>query len=270
MKNIKPIIVAILIVFQFVSCQKVNDTPIPTVTWSKTVDMSPKFEVPAVADRPETGVAELKILSDNTLVYSIVVSNLKPGDAIVAAHIHIGNAGVSGPVYIPFPGPFVGSTISGTVSLRPGQADTVKTFETYVNAHTTQVGSGLIRGQIDSKVVFACDRDMHGENEVPPVNTTATGLAIIRMTENKKLYIKASVNNLEPNDTMTLAHFHKGSSSVSGPVILGFYTTTDDFGKLKIISLNDDVFYNSLLNDSVYVNTHSKRHPSGIIRGQIR
>lgn len=254
----------------FVSCSKSSDTPpAATVTWSKTVTMSAKFEVPAVANRAETAIAELQLFSDNTLKYNIVVSNLTSGDVLTAAHIHRANAGTSGSVYIPFNGTISGSTVSGTVQLTIGQADTIKTMETYVNVHSTQVGSGLVRGQIDSKVVYAADIVLSGANEVPAVSTTATGLATIRMTEDKKLYVKVAVSNLEAGDALTAAHIHSGTSTVSGPVVLGFYSLAADFSTLKILTAAD-TFYNSLLTDALYVNVHSTVRGSGLIRGQIR
>lgn len=259
-----------LLVLAVTGCKKSDTvTPAPTVSWSTTVAMSSKFEVPAPANRPETATAELQILSDNTLKYNIVVSNLTSGDAITAAHIHLGNAGTSGSVYIPFNGTFSGSTVTGTVQLTAGQADTLRNMETYVNVHSTQAGAGLVRGQVDSKVVYAADIALSGANEVPAVTTTATGVATIRLLENKKLYVKVVVNNLETGDAMTFAHFHSGSSTVSGPVLLGFYSAAADFGTLKVVTV-DNTFYNSLLADPMYVNTHSALRGSGLIRGQVR
>jgi hypothetical protein len=272
MKNlIFTLVLALSSTLLFTSCSKSSSTPVPapTVSWSATVSMSAKFEVPAPAGRSETASADLQLFSDNTLKYSITVNNLTSGDALTAAHIHLGNAGVSGAVYIPFNGVFSGSTVSGTVQLTAGQADTIKTQEAYVNVHTTQVGGGLVRGQIDSKVVFAADVAMNGASEVPAVTTTATGLAIIRMTENKKLYVKVTVSNLEAGDALTFAHFHTGSSTVSGPVVLGFYSLASDFGTLKTLTA-DNTFYASLLADPLYVNAHSTTRGSGLVRGQIR
>ncbi len=269
MKNSLVILVFAVCSVIMSSCSKSSSTPTTTVTWSTTVAMSAKYEVPAVAGRNETATADLQIMSDNTLKYNIVVNNLTAGDAVSAAHIHLGNAGVSGGVYIPFPGPFTGTTISGTVQLTAGQADTLKTQEAYVNVHTTQAGGGLVRGQIDSKVVYAADIALNGANEIPAVTTTATGVAIIRLTESKKLYIKVTVNNLESGDALTFAHFHSGTATVSGPVVLGFYSVASDFGIVKTISV-DNSFYTSLLADPLYVNIHSTAHASGLIRGQIR
>lgn len=265
----KYILALAVIATAFIGCSKNSDTPPATVSWSETVTMSAKYEVPAPAGRNETATAELQILSDNTLKYKIVVSNLTAGDALSASHIHLGNAGQSGKVFVPLEGTITGSTISGTVQLTAGQIDIIKNQETYVNVHTTQVGSGLVRGQIDNNVVFAADIVMSGANEVPAVTTTATGIAIIRMTENKKLFVKVTVNNLEVGDALTFAHIHSGGSTVSGPAALGFYSAAADFGTLKAISV-DNTFYASLLADPLYINAHSVAHGSGVIRGQIR
>ena len=110
---------------------------------------------------------------------------------------------------------------------------------------------------------------MNGANEVPAVSTTATGLAIIRMTEDKKLYVKVTVSNIEAGDVLSAAHIHSGISTVSGPVVLGFYSAAADFSTLKKLTV-DDTFYNTLLTASLYVNAHSTMRGSGLVRGQIR
>ncbi|MDB5232863.1 MAG: hypothetical protein JWN76_3668 [Chitinophagaceae bacterium] len=255
--------------WQLSSCTKNKDTtPAATVVWSKTVTMSAKFELPAPAGRSETATADLQILSDNTLTYNIVVSGLSSSDALTAAHIHRGDAGTNGGVYIPFTG-ISGSTVKGSVVLTSAQADSLKNYPAYVNVHSTQVPGGLARGQIDSKVVFAQDVVMVGANENPAVNTTATGLALLRLTEDKKLYSKITVSNLEATDVLTAAHIHTGAAGTNGPVIIGFYGSAAEFGTLKI-NILDNILYNNVLNDAVYVNAHSTAHASGLVRGQIR
>jgi len=268
MKKITLIIVMVISAFQFMSCSKPTETISAPVTWTDTVIMSTKFEVPAIGNRPETAIAELQILSDNTLKYSIIVSNLVVGDVLASAHIHLGNAATSGPVYISLDGTFSGSVVSGKVQLTAGQADTIKTGETYVNVHTTQVSGGLIRGQIDSKVVFAGDIAMNGANEVPAISTTATGHAIIRMTDSKKLYVKVTVNNLEAGDVLSGSHIHSGNATINGTELLVCYSVAADFGTVKKITI-DDALYNSLLTAPMYIHAFSITR-SNLIRGQIR
>lgn len=270
MKKIHLLFTMAAATFLLISCKKNTVTNTPTVTWSKTVTMSAKYEVPAIANRTETAVATLELLSDNTLRYNIAVTGLAAGDALTAAHIHAGNAGSNGAVKIPFDGTFSAAGVSGvTPVLRAGQIDTLQNMETYVNIHSTLAPTGLLRGQVDSKIVFAADLLMSGANEVPAVNTTAFGLAVIRLTENKKVYLKMSMTGLEAGDVMSAAHIHTAAANANGPVLLGFYAAEADFNTLKVISVSDAV-YSSLLSDAIYINAHSVAHAAGVVRAQIR
>ena len=48
-------------------------------------------------------------------------------------------------------------------------------------------------------VTFAASVSLSGANEVPAVTTTATGVALLRITADNKLYSKITVTNLEAN-----------------------------------------------------------------------
>ncbi len=253
----------------FSACRK--DPSVSLVkTW--TIPLSARNEVPAPAGHNETGVAALQLLSDNSLSYVITVQGLSEGDVLNAAHLHVGNVITSGPVILPFNPVFVGGVAAGVIpNLRQTLVDSLKNDanEIYFNAHSTNVPSGIVRGQLNTGVALAADVTMIGANEVPPVATTATGLALVRMTTGKQLYSKVTVSNLEPNDTMKLAHYHVGAVGVNGPVYVGFYTSAADFGTVKVTTVADSV-YTTLLTKPIYVNAHSVKHPGGIIRGQIR
>src|SRR4029450_13752216 len=57
-----------------------------------------------------------------------------------------------------------------------------------------------------------------GAQEVPPVVTNATGTASIRLNETRTaLTYDITVNGL--SGPITLAHFHRGATGVSGPVV---------------------------------------------------
>jgi hypothetical protein len=229
------------------------------------------YEVPAPTGRTEEGEASLQLMSDNSLKYSFHIHNLSPGDALTAAHIHAGNAGTSGGIIIPLNPTFIGAGADGTVKgLRQGQIDTLMTMPVYINVHSTQVPSGLARGQIGQEIKFAADIPLTGANERPtPISTTATGLAILRLTDDKTLYSMVVVNNLEANDTLTVSHVHRGTADVAGPVRINLCNSKADFGVLKTQTLVDSLV-SLLTNDACYTNAHSKLHGSGVVRGQIR
>ena len=272
MKRLLPAGVAgiVLLVMVCQSCDHDSDNGPSTVKkWN--VNLKAVNEVPAIAGRNEEGDATIELLSDNSLKYNIHIHNLSSTDALSNAHIHTGDAGTSGPVFIPFNPTFVGPATTGIVTgLRQGQVDTLLSKPVYVNVHSNQVPGGLARAQLDKDVVFAMDVPLVGSLEVPPVTTTATGLAILRLTNDKVLYSKVTVNNLESNDTLTVSHIHPGAAGTNGSPLIFLCNSVTDFGVLKISNPLDDAAYNQLLNTPMYVNAHSRKHGAGLIRGQIR
>ena len=249
-----------------------NPVPAPTIVKEWNIVLSAKYENPAPAGRNETGTANLQLLSDNTLVYTIAINGLAGGDALVAAHLHTGDAITNGPVVLGLDPVFTAGSATGIIStLRTSLIDSLKsgTNEIYINVHSSQVGSGLARGQVNTNIELAADVVMTSANEVPAGTSIATGLALVRLTSEKKAYVKLTVTGLEAADALTAAHIHKAAAGVNGPVILGFYSSAADFGTTKVLPV-DDALYTSLKTDAIYVNAHSVLKPGGVIRGQIR
>jgi CHRD domain len=257
----------------FISCEKDDPAPpAPTIVKEWTIPLSTKNENNPPAGRTETGSANLKLLSDNTISYTITVTGLAAGDALTNAHIHVGDVITNGGVILNFTPTFSGSNASGIVTnIRGTFIDSLKdnTNELYFNVHSTQFAGGLIRGQLNTTIEVAEYLTMTGANEVPAVTTTATGNALIRITSDKKAYVKITVANLEAADTWTNAHFHKAAAGVNAGVLLGFYAGAADFGTVKVLTLSDAI-YTSLKTEAVYVNAHSTLRASGIIRAQLR
>jgi CHRD domain len=235
------------------------------------IPLHASFEVPAVPGRNEEGDVSLELLSDNSLVYNFHIHNLKPGDVLTAAHIHAGDPGTSGDVLIELNPSFVGSGAQGIVKdLRPGQVDSLLNTPVYINIHSAQVNSGLVRGQLDKEIELAMDIALSGANEVPVVPTAATGQAILRLTSDKVLYSKVTVSNLEANDTLTVSHIHRGGAGANGGVRIFLCAAEADFGVLKVSAPLHDTLYQMLTTNPMYVNVHSRRFGPGLIRGQVR
>lgn len=256
----------------FLACKKDSTTPTATLVKEWTVLLSVKNEIRSHAGRTETGTATIRLLSDNTITYQITVNGLTSGDGLTAAHIHAGNVITSGPVVLGFDPVFTGSTATGTIkNIRSTFIDSLKddVNELYFNVHSTQQPGGLIRGQLNVGIEMAEDVVLLGTHEATPVTTTATGLAILRLTDDKKLYSKVTITNLEAGDTVVAAHIHTGPTGVNGPVIVGLCAKAADFGTAKIFTLTDALF-TTVKTEAVYVNAHSVNHPGGVIRGQIR
>jgi hypothetical protein len=125
---------------------------------------------------------------------------------------------------------------------------------------------------------------LSGDEEVPPVNTSAQGQAIFhfRDTDNELLY-KLIVANIEG---ATQAHIHCGTEGVNGPVVAflfgpvlggldangvlaqGALTNTNITNALCGATIADLV--QSMQDGNTYVNVHTVVNPGGEIRGQIR
>jgi len=246
--------------------------PLPTSVkkWDN-ITINAKNEVPAPAGRTDEGTLTLELMSDNSLKYDFHIHNLAPSDALAAAHIHPGNAGQNGGILINLNPTFSGPGATGTVTgLRQGQVDSLLNTPVYFNLHSNQVPSGLVRAQLDHVVEFAYDINLSGTNEVPAVTTTATGKAVLRLTDDKILYSMVTVNGLETNDTLTVSHIHRGAAGANGPVRIFLCNNKDEFGIARSATLVDSLYNILKSTDPIYVNAHSKLRGPGVVRGQIR
>lgn len=111
------------------------------------VHLSGDNEVPAVNTTAQ-GRVHLRLTSDRTLYSKIMVDQLEEGDVLRFAHVHIGAAGVNGPVRI-----FLAHTADDfgknmVQTLTPEQYDLLLNDEVYANAHSNFYPPGIVRGQI--------------------------------------------------------------------------------------------------------------------------
>jgi len=123
----------------------------------------------------------------------------------------------------------------------------------------------------DQRIVFTQVVQLDGSQEVrvPAVVTETTGIAILRVSESKKLYSKVIIKDLAEGDALRFSHIHAGAAGTNGPVRIGLADSAADFGINKEIQLTDAQFA-LITTGAAYVNVHSNFFPSGIVRGQIR
>ena len=112
--------------------------------------LSGAAEVPGPGDADGKGQSNLFLNQEaGQVCFSIVVSDITlPASA---AHIHVGRAGVAGPVVVPLTPPDETGVSSGCVSdVDPAliQAIIAKPANYYVNVHTTDFPAGAVRGQL--------------------------------------------------------------------------------------------------------------------------
>ena len=123
-----------------------------------------------------------------------------------------------------------------------------------------------------------------GENQVPPVETDAAGLAIFDLDEAaNRLGYQVYVVNVEG---AVESHIHKGPPdfngdpvayllrpqdeplSVTGLLASGTVAASDLFGVLGREGFES--FVMELRTGNLYVNVHTREYPAGEIRGQIQ
>ena len=110
-------------------------------------------ELPALGDPDAFGIATVTLVTATSLCFSLTLQNL--GAAATAAHIHSGNAGVAGGVFVPL-------AVNATVPLRFANcvaglpAATITALRSnpqdfYVNVHTAALPAGAARGQLQAE-----------------------------------------------------------------------------------------------------------------------
>jgi hypothetical protein len=121
---------------------------------------------------------------------------------------------------------------------------------------------------------------MSGDEEVPPVDTQATGVATFKLGE-EGLAFKVNVANI---DNVIAAHIHCGAVGVSGPVGVTLFgggpVTVNGTLAEGVITAPDPgnlcgwtdlaAVIAALESGDTYVNVHTTAHPGGEIRGQVK
>jgi len=104
-----------------------------------------------------------------------------------------------------------------------------------------------------------------GEQEVPPVKTSATGSGMFAVAADNTIAGSISTKGV----TGTAAHIHEGAAGKNGPVIIPLTKSGDTYTvpagtKLSATQLNEFKAGN------LYVNVHSDANKGGEIRAQLK
>jgi len=137
--------------------------------------------------------------------------------------------------------------------------------------------------------VAACDDDdetgptgrsftanLLGTNERPtPVTTGVTGTATMTVPNNSNLMTwTINVANVPANDTITVAHIHKGVPDSAGSIVVDFLATFTRGGGGTTATASGttavpDSVFTLISGNRAYVNVHSRRNGGGVTRGQV-
>jgi len=105
-----------------------------------------------------------------------------------------------------------------------------------------------------------------GAQEVPAVNTQATGVSSIIVNGDKNISGEVRTTNLNG----TAAHIHLGAMGQNGPVIIPLAKTADGVWTVPANTTLTSAQFDAYRAGDLYVNVHSAANPSGEIRAQIK
>ena len=155
----------------------------------------------------------------------------------------------------------------------------------FVLSMTTAIaGLAAVSTGANPPMVFANHEfaaNLTGQEEVPPVDTQATGQAIFVPIQPTNETIDFHVNATGIQG-VTAAHIHNGTQGENGPIVVTLFTLNP---VQNGVSINGSIAANNLegpmqgktvaelidaiKSNTTYVNVHTEQNPNGEIRGQI-
>ena len=138
---------------------------------------------------------------------------------------------------------------------------------------TTAVSTNSVYAQGPQKIVV----NLSGSEEVPPVQTEATGVAEFIPGEDSVAY-SVNATNIQG---VTAGHIHLGNRGENGPVVVTLFkydspmNEVSETGTITADKLEGPLAGKQLsdlaaagANGTLYVNIHTEQNPNGEIRGQ--
>jgi CHRD domain-containing protein len=138
------------------------------------------------------------------------------------------------------------------------------------------ITSGLTNSVVAQEQKFVAT--LSGQEEVPPTNSQATGMADFTITgENAEYSVNAS--NMQG---VTAGHIHSGKQGENGPIVVTLFKNdspsneVSETGSITADKLEGPMagkqltdLVTAMSNGTTYVNIHTEQNPNGEIRGQI-
>jgi CHRD domain len=110
---------------------------------------------------------------------------------------------------------------------------------------------------------------LSGADQVPPVTTTGSGTADLTWDPATRV-VTWSITYSKMSSDVTMAHFHRGTASKNGPIVIwltkrGEPVASPITGSATLTPGEAKNF----VAGNWYINVHTKDHPAGEIRGQV-
>ena len=126
--------------------------------------------------------------------------------------------------------------------------------------------AGILAGSASMATAGELKVNLSGDQEVPPVQTSATGNGTITVEDDKAVKGKITTSGIKG----TGAHIHEGAPGKNGPDIITLKKTSDNEWSLPGDAKLTDAQYDAYKAGSLYINVHSDANKGGEIRGQLK
>jgi len=107
---------------------------------------------------------------------------------------------------------------------------------------------------------------LRGDNEVPPVATSASGSGTVTIKPDRSVSARITVTGM----VATASHIHEAAAGANGPVIVPFTKTGDNVFEAPAGAKLTEAQYESYKAGKLYVNVHSAKNPGGEVRAQLK
>ena len=107
---------------------------------------------------------------------------------------------------------------------------------------------------------------LSGNQEVPPVTTSASGNGTITVGPDKSVSGSITTTGV----AATAAHIHDGAPGRNGPVIIPLVKASENVWSVAAGAKLTDAQHERYRAGNLYVNVHSAAHKGGEIRGQLQ
>ncbi len=115
-------------------------------------------------------------------------------------------------------------------------------------------------------LVMAAGNALTGDQEVPPVNTTAAGISTITVGDDGAITGVVTTAGM----AATMAHIHLGAPGKNGPAILSLMQTSESEWSVPAGTRLSEDQVREFHAGNLYINVHSSTYKDGEIRTQLR
>jgi len=128
------------------------------------------------------------------------------------------------------------------------------------------LAAGFVVGGIGTAQAVDVKVKLTGDQEVPAVTSTATGVGSIVIKDDKSVSGNIKTMGIEG----TLAHIHLAEPGKNGPPIITLTKTAENTWSVPEAAKLTDEQYKAFKEGNLYVNVHSAEHKGGEIRTQLK